>query len=84
MAIGPILSELWPSITQQQGTTVVQALAATQVGPGVPDGLTNGQKAERCLRQFIKSVVKGKIRADQEAAIIVSAQSQVDTDYPEA
>lgn len=83
MSIQNVLTELWPAITQQQGQKAVAALAATQTGPGIPAGLTNAQKAERCLKLFIRSVVSG---ADVESkqAEINAFYAQNAIDYPEA
>lgn len=77
MAIGPILAELWPSITQQQGQRVVAAFVATQGPP--PEGMANGAFAEACLRRFIKAVVKGADRAAKEAELSAS-NAEVDRD----
>jgi hypothetical protein len=81
MAIGPILSELWPAITQQQGQRMIQAFVTTH-GP-VPNGMTNAQFAELCVKRFFKSVVKGAERMTKEGELgpIVA---QVEVEFPEA
>lgn len=85
MAIGPILSELWPAITQQQGQRIVQAFVSTQgqFPGGIPQGMTNAQFAELCLKRFIKSVVKGAERQTKESEL-AAVNAQVDSDFPEA
>lgn len=84
MSIQNILTELWPAITQQQGQKVVASFVATHGGPeGVPQGMTNGQFAELCLKRFIKSVVKGAERQSKESEL-TAVNAQVDTDFPEA
>jgi hypothetical protein len=81
MAIGPILSELWPAITQQLGARVVQAFVTTQGPP--PNGMTNAAFAELCIKRFVKSAVKGAERMTKEGELgpIVA---QVEVDFPEA
>lgn len=81
MAIGPILLELWPAITQALGQKVVQAFVATQ-GP-VPEGMTNAQFTERCIKRFIRSVVDGQDRLTKEAELS-AIRSQNAIDFPEA
>lgn len=67
MAIGTVLSELWPGITQQQGQKVIQAFVSQQGPP--PQGMTNGQFAEACLRRYVRAVVFGANRSSKEAEV---------------
>jgi hypothetical protein len=84
MAIGPILLELWPAITQQQGQRVIQAFVSTQGRhtSSIPIGMTNAQFAELCIKRFIKNVVKGAERLTKEGELgpIVA---QVEVEFPE-
>ena len=82
MAIGPILSELWPGITQQQGQKVVQAFVSAQ-GQQIPQGMSNAKFAELCLKRYIRAVVFGANRKSKDAE--VDALNAADaTAFPES
>ena len=80
MALGDILTELWPTITQQQGLKIVQAFI-TNHGPA-PEGVTNADYVKVWLRRYIRAEVKGADRATAEATLVPLNQA-TDQDFPE-